>query len=542
MNTIEPAVQTASTQKVAENPARRLLGDLGKPGARWWGFVAFLLCVIGLGMYAYARQEIDGEVITGMRTIGAGGASWGLYIVGVVFFIGLTFVGITIAAIIRLLNIESIRPLSRVAELLTITSLMMGATCVIADLGMPMNGLLNLPKYARPMSPFFYTFSLVVGGYLFASLAYFYLAGRADAAACVKAGVRFSLLHRIWASGYSGTPGEKQRHHRTSFWLALLILPLMIADNSALGFIFGTQGGRPGWFNALAGPGFVVLAGVSGIGALIVISAAIRKFMHLEDIIRLDAFRWLGNLLLALTTVYMYFMVSEAIPANYAAAAVETKIANEVVFGVYAPLFWTLSVCLVVAFGLLFTQFVRRTSSIPLVVTAGVLVNVAAILKRYLIVVPSQTHGMLLPFEQGSYSPSWVELSVLAGLFALGTLIYMTFLKFFPILPIEHHHVDTGEVVEESLGSRVVRSAAFVGCLAVGITMAVVGFVYSARYGTEDYLDPVLPYAPVIFITGIVTCFMSAVVYEIVPGRPAVKQEKRAGEGEIAPGVALGTQ
>jgi hypothetical protein len=69
-------------------------------------------------------------------------------------------------------------------------------------------------------------------------------------------------------------------------------------------------------------------------------------------------------------------------------------------------------------------------------VTSGVLVNLAAIAKRYLIVVPSQTHGTLLPYETGSYSPTWVEYSVVLGLLALGTLLFAIFMKVFPIIEL----------------------------------------------------------------------------------------------------------
>ncbi|MBI2923783.1 MAG: polysulfide reductase NrfD [Planctomycetes bacterium] len=499
-------------------------GDSGRFGTRWWIAATCLLSVVGLGLFAYARQASEGLAVTGMRTVGAGGAAWGLYIVGDVFFIGVSFAGITIAALIRLLGIASIRPLSRAAELLTITALVLGAFCVMADLGQPLKGLLYLPMYARPMSPFFGTFSLVVGGYLFASCVYFFLAGRADAAAHAKKGGRFSLLSRIWAFGYKGTLSERVRHHRVSFWLSLVILPLLVTAHSTLGFIFGTQGGRPGWFNALAGPGFVVMAGVSGIGVLIVIAAALRKFMNLQEVIRPEAIRWLGNLLLALVAAYLYFMVAEEMTANYAAVESETRIAHEVVFGAYSPLFWTVVASLVVSLVVLFVQFVRQKSSIGWTVFAGVVVNVAALGKRILIVVPSLTHGMLLPYEPGSYMPSWVEVSIFAGLLALGILIFMVFTRIFPIIPSESHHVDEAA----PRASTILRPALFLTTLAAGVGMAVVGFLYSARYGTEPYSDPVLPFAPLVFIAGIVTCLMSAVVYELVPDPPVVPQLKEA--------------
>ncbi len=63
-------------------------------------------------------------------------------------------------------------------------------------------------------------------------------------------------------------------------------------------------------------------------------------------------------------------------------------------------------------------------------------VNVAAVGKRFLIVVPSQTHGRLLPYETGSYSPTWVEYSIVIGLMALGALAILTFFKVFPIMDV----------------------------------------------------------------------------------------------------------
>ncbi|MFQ5990006.1 MAG: hypothetical protein ACE5K9_08840, partial [Candidatus Methylomirabilales bacterium] len=59
--------------------------------------------------------------------------------------------------------------------------------------------------------------------------------------------------------------------------------------------------------------------------------------------------------------------------------------------------------------------------------------------KRILIVVPSQTHGTLLPYGTGVYSPSWVEYSVILGLLALGALLYTLFMKVFPIMEIPEH-------------------------------------------------------------------------------------------------------
>lgn len=525
----EQGVRLRESDRTSERMASLLTRDLGHFGAAWWSAVGGLLLVMGFGAFAYAQQLIYGDVVTGMRTIGAGGATWGLYIVFDAFFVGISFAGISVAAAIRLFGIEKLRPLSRMALLLTIVSLMLGGLCVLADLGQPFKGLLNLPQFARPSSPFFGTFSLVIGGYLFASLVFFFLTGRADAAACVSRGTRFGAFHRLWASGYRGSAAEQDRHRRVSFWLSLLILPLLVSAHSTLGFIFGTQGGRPGWFNALQGPGFIVLAGISGIGTLLILAAACRKYLRLEDAIPVETFGWLCNLLLVLTSIYLYFMVAEEVTANYAALASETRIAHEVVFGSYAPMFWSVVACLVGSFVILFRLFLRRQSSIGWAVTAGILVNVAAVLKRYLIVVPSQTHGSLLPFPEGVYRPTWVEFGTVLGLIAFGTLVFLVFAKIFPIVPLVEPAAEERGKMESPRNERI-RRLLFVAVLLMGLVMAGTGLLFSARWGTDPILDPVLPYSPALFIAGIIVCFLSSVVYEVLPGRSAGREYRPGGE------------
>jgi len=84
----------------------------------------------------------------------------------------------------------------------------------------------------------------------------------------------------------------------------------------------------------------------------------------------------------------------------------------------------------------LFTQWISGRYSIPLIILAGVLANVVNILRRYVIIVPSQTQGTLLPYEAGSYSPTWIEYTVILGLIGLGILLFIGFMKVFPILEI----------------------------------------------------------------------------------------------------------
>lgn len=410
---------------------------VGRLSSRWVAFIVASAVVLGFGLFAYGRALSQGLVVTDLRNTGTmGGATWGLYVVLVEYFIGVSFAGVVIAAISRVFRVAELRPITRIAELLTVASLMVGLLAVLVDLGNPIRGIINMLLYARPQSPFFGTFTLVAGGVLLASLAYLYLGGRRDAAKLAQTPSRLQWFHRLWAAGYTDTAEERERHRRVMFWLSVGIVPLVVIALSTEGLVFGIQVGRPGWFGSLQGPDFLVLAAASGLANLLVLTAIVRR--ALGDWQRIDAavFKWLGRFLLAATTVALYFMVVEVFTLLYATPANERVLADALLKGDYAWIFW-LSMGLM-SFGLvmLVVQAASRRWRVGALVVASVSVSLAALAERYLTVIPSQTHATLLPYESGSYFPNWVEFAVAAGLFALGALLIGLFMKAFPIIPM----------------------------------------------------------------------------------------------------------
>jgi Ni/Fe-hydrogenase subunit HybB-like protein len=487
----------------------RLPYGIGRWSAGWTIFLTVLAVIIAVGIYAYSQQLILGEGVTGLRDIGTmGGAPWGLYVGFVVYFVGVSFAGITIAAMIRIFNLDHLRPIARIGEVMTVIALILGTLCIIADVGQPLRAMVNLLRYARPGSPFFATFTIVISGYLTGSLVYLYLDGRRDAGLLARQPSRLRGFYRLWAAGHKDTPAERDRHSRASFWLALILVPLLIVATSTLGFVFGLQIGRPGWFSGLQAPGFVTLAGVSGTGVLIIVSAILRRALGVKEQLNKGLFKSLGGILLVLTLTYLYFMTVDMLTATYAATPHEIAITNALLFGEYAWIYWGVVGALFGSVSILAIQFIPapeglrlpavwsrlaivagiilfvlalilvsqlvpairdvglalsdqtmvvlttllliailafwaallpliRGKPIAAAVIAGVLVNMAAIGRRFLIVVPSQTHGTLLPYSPGEYSPTWVEYSVILGLFALGILLLIVFMKVFPIMKIE---------------------------------------------------------------------------------------------------------
>ena len=105
--------------------------------------------------------------------------------------------------------------------------------------------------------------------------------------------------------------------------------------------------------------------------------------------------------------------------------------------GEFAPVFWTMVVCMVLAFALLvFGRKLVKGRVITLVVIASLLVDFGMWLERFTIVVPTETRPQLGLYTIGVYQPTWTEWSITAATFAGFALLYVLFVKLFPIISI----------------------------------------------------------------------------------------------------------
>jgi predicted permease len=138
-----------------------------------------------------------------------------------------------------------------------------------------------------------------------------------------------------------------------------------------------------------------------------------------------------------------------------------------------------------------------------------------------LIVVPSQTHGSYLAVESGTYTPSWIEWSVMA---AAATVVLLIILVFARIFPLVHGHEEPLER-DAPLPHEPLRTRTALAWALLAIGLVAVGLTDSFRLWSGDELDPRLPLAPVIFAAGVMMLFSTAIIYEILPARRA----RRAG-------------
>ena len=416
-----------------------LLRPLRGAGPGYLGVVGVCLLVVAWAGYAWYRQIVDGIGVAGISRP----SYWGFYIVNFVFWIGISHAGTLISAILRLTDAGWRKPVTRAAEAITVFALMIGGMFPLIHLGrvwlfywlIPYpNERLLWPNFRSPLLwDMTAIFTYVTG-----SILYLYLPLIPDLAqTAAHTGGWRAKVYRLLSLNWKGTDWEWHALERAMKLMAVIILAVAVSVHSVVAFDF-SMSIAPMWHSTIFAPYFVAGAIFSGIAALILAMAAIRRFLHLEDYLRPMHFDNLAKLLLLMSIVWLYFTATEHLTVWYGNEHLELAVLNNRLQGGHAPFFWTMVVCnFVIPFILL---GIGRLRGITTAVISGVAVLIGMWLERFLIVVGTLTYPPL-PSAWGHYLPSWVELSITAGTFAGMVLLYLLFVKLFPIIAIwEYEH------------------------------------------------------------------------------------------------------
>ncbi|MFQ6040650.1 MAG: NrfD/PsrC family molybdoenzyme membrane anchor subunit [Candidatus Poribacteria bacterium] len=400
---------------------------------RFYVLLAALMLGVAWFAFAWITQLRNGLVVTGMRDI-HGGAPWGVYITNFIFFIGITHAGIAIASAIRLLKLKDYIPLARMAELITIFSLMMAGVSIFADIGRP-DRIFNMIRYYPSRvasSPLVWDIT-AISIYLIFAVTYLYVEMREDLAKLAQRG-RLEWLYKRLLPAYE--PGERERIERIVWWASIFNFPVMVMVHTTVAWIFGLMVGRPGWYSSIMGPYYVMGAVLSGVASVVVLAAIYRRIFGWQEYIKPIVFRGLGRFLSWISVFYIYFVLSEFMTVKYAGATAELKVSMAWSNLEFAWLYWLQIAGLVIAFAIFFINVVfPKTFRVGTTVFASALVVVTLWVTRFLITVPALTRSYL-PYPIGSYTPTWVEWSIVGGTFVTIALFFALFTKLFPIIPL----------------------------------------------------------------------------------------------------------
>ena len=394
---------------------------------RWFWLSAALLAAVALwGAVAYALQLRRGLGVTGLNTP----EYWGIYIICFVFFIGISHAGTLISAILRISNAEWRRAITRSAEFITVLVIAFGAVQPVIDLGRP-DRVLFVLLHGQAWSPLLWDVCSI-GLYFTASSVYLYVPMIPDLALIRDLKLRPTWLYWFLAIGYQDNPRSRRVLQRIIAVLAVAVIPIAVSVHTVIAWIFALTL-RPMWHSTIFGPYFVVGAIYSGIAALILAMAILRRVYHLEAYFKAVHFDNMGRMLLLMGLLWTYFTFAEYLTAFYGGEEAEMATFWSKVSGPFAVPFWLMVIsCFVVPFILMCRGATRGVWGTSI---ASVFVVIGMWLERFNIVVPTSLHPRIgMPWTH--YFPSWVELSIMAGTFAGFVLVYMVATKFFPIISL----------------------------------------------------------------------------------------------------------
>ena len=239
-------------------------------------------------------------------------------------------------------------------------------------------------------------------------------------------------VYGVLALGWQGTTKQWHRLEAAMQVMAIAIVPVAVSVHTIVSFDF-SMSPVPMWHSTVFGPYFVAGAIFSGIAALIVAMAVLRKALHLEEYLHPVHFQNLGKLLLLMSLLWGYFTFAERLTTWYGNAPAEMAVFWETQTGSYAPLFWTMVFCnFVIPFPIL---AIKRLRTITGCVIASSTIVAGMWLERFLIVVPSLARKNL-PYTWSYYRPQPVEIMITIATFAAMVLLYTLFSKAVPIISI----------------------------------------------------------------------------------------------------------
>ena len=424
--------QATSTETMTTNAREASLRPFGKPSRLWWLTVAGLSLLVLAGIAAWVVQLQGGMAVAGYNDH----AFWALYIADVITFIGVSYGGAVVSAILRLTGATWRAPLTRLAEGTAVVTVLIGAALIIPHIGNPIRlwELLTRPNLSAPV---FWDFVAVMT-YTFASIVFFALPLVPDMAVLGQEhgqhlGRRRATLYARVSRGWVGAPRQRAVLAGALGLVSIMIIPLAVSVHSVLAWAFASTG-RPWWHESIWAPQFVVAALYSGVALVILVVAGFRRGYHLEGLITARHFVRLGFILATFSATYMYLTFADLLPGSYVADLGTAAVFTDLLTGRLALWFWMFAVI----GGLLPLLLVALpwTRNVRGMVVAATLVLPMMWLKRVLLVVGPATYDTITR-TFGTYHFTWVSVAITLAATAAIPLLLMLLFRVVPLLSID---------------------------------------------------------------------------------------------------------
>ena len=421
-----------TTGTLARGAREASLRPFGKPSRLWWLTIGALSLAVLAGIAAWVVQLRSGMGVSGFNDH----AFWAIDIANVVTFIGVSYGGAVVSAILRLTGATWRAPLTRLAEGTAVVTVLIGAALIIPHIGSPVRlwELLTRPNLSAPV---FWDFVAVMT-YIFGSIVFFALPLVPDMAILgqehgQQLGRRRASLFAAVSRGWVGAPQQRRVLAGALGLVSIMIIPLAVSVHSVLAWAFASTS-RPWWHESIWAPQFVVAALYSGVALVILVVAGFRRGYHLEAFITERHFVRLGFIMATLSATYIYLTFADLLPGSYVADRGTAAVFSELLVGRLAPWFWMFAV-----FGGLLPLLLIAlpwTRNLRGMVIAATLVVPMMWVKRILMVVGPATYDTMTG-SFGRYHPTWVPVAITLAATAAIPLMLMLLFRVVPLLSID---------------------------------------------------------------------------------------------------------
>lgn len=366
--------------------------DLAIKGSKkYYGWLALLFVVIGIGFLTYLWQLHFGLGITGLSR----DVSWGFYIANLTFLVGVAAGGVMVVLPYYLHDYKAFGRITILGEFLAIAAVVMCITFVVVDLGQPMR-VFNTLLYPSPNSILLFDI-IVLQGYLLLNLVIGWNVLEAE---------RNDTHYQIWLKPF-----------------IYLSIPWAISIHTVTAYLYAGLPGRGFWMTAIMAPRFLSSAFAAGPALLILLSLIVRRVTNFDP--GREQIQSLAKIVAYAICVNVFFFLCEVFTAFYSNIPEHMDHIKYLFVGLHGkglliPWMWTSYGLMVFSIILLVIPVTRKNEGVLAV--ACVMVFVGTWIDKGLGLisggfVPNPLHHV------NEYVPTIPELTISLGIYGFGALI-----------------------------------------------------------------------------------------------------------------------
>ena len=368
-----------------------------KGGKKYYGWMTFLLLIVGVGFLHYLWQLDFGLGITGLSR----DTSWGFYIANFTFLVGVAAGGVMVVLPYYLHDYKAFGRVTILGEFLAIASVVMCVTFILVDLGQPMR-IFNVFIYLSPKSVLFWD-TVVLNGYLFLNI----------------------------IIGWNVLEAERNQVHYQP-WLKPLIylsIPWAVSIHTVTAFLYCGLPGRGFWMTAILAPRFLASAFAAGPALLILCCLIIRRVSNFDP--GREQIQSLAKIVAYAICINVFFFLCEVFVVFYSNIPEHMDHLKYLFIGLhghgaYVPWMWTSMSFMLIGIILTVNPITRQNEGVLAV--ACVVIFLGTWIDKGLGMIaggftPSPLH------EINEYIPSVPEILIALGIWAMGFLILTALFK-----------------------------------------------------------------------------------------------------------------